>query len=179
MVVGEVWHIPPAKQPFTHQGKNHVLRHTHKYLKSPEIVSRHKENGEMFIQENLLNLGKKSETLCHLSQTCSHPLPYPRSLIAAPSLDVAKKMRAPSAPDSSPGLLFHNQKGRLWGAWVAQLVKHPTLGFGSCHDLGVVRLSPALGPALSSELAQGSLSLRLPLHLPYSCMLSLALCLSI
>ena len=29
------------------------------------------------------------------------------------------------------------------GAWVAQLIKHLTLDFGSGHDLGVVRLSPA------------------------------------
>ena len=36
------------------------------------------------------------------------------------------------------------RKGRVpleskafWGAWVAQLVKHPTLGFGSGHSLTV------------------------------------------
>ena len=28
-----------------------------------------------------------------------------------------------------------------WGAWVAQLVKCLTLGFGSSHDFRVVRLS--------------------------------------
>ena len=32
-----------------------------------------------------------------------------------------------------------------WGAWVAQWVKHPTLEFGSGHDLRVMRLSPPLG----------------------------------
>ena len=30
-----------------------------------------------------------------------------------------------------------------------QLVKHLTLGFSSGHDLGVLRLSPALGSVLS------------------------------
>ena len=43
------------------------------------------------------------------------------------------------------------------GAWVAQLVKHLTLDFGSGHDLGVmilaVRSSPMLGSALSQEFA--------------------------
>ena len=37
--------------------------------------------------------------------------------------------------------------------WVVQLVKHPTLDFGLGHDLMVVRLSPALGSALSMEPA--------------------------
>ena len=31
---------------------------------------------------------------------------------------------------------------KLQGTWVAQVVKHPTLGLGSGHDLRVVRLSP-------------------------------------
>ena len=29
----------------------------------------------------------------------------------------------------------------LWGTWVAQSVKHPTLNFGSGHDLRVMRQS--------------------------------------
>ena len=29
-----------------------------------------------------------------------------------------------------------------WGTWVAQLIKHPTLGFGSGPDLRVVGLGP-------------------------------------
>lgn len=45
---------------------------------SLEIVSRHKENEETFIHENLLNLGKNDKSLRHLSQTYSHSLPDPR-----------------------------------------------------------------------------------------------------
>ena len=37
------------------------------------------------------------------------------------------------------------------GAWVAQLVEHPTLGFSSGHDLKVVRSSPVSGSVLSGE----------------------------
>ena len=49
-------------------------------------------------------------------------------------------------------------------AWVAQSVECPTLGFGSGHDLRVVRLSPASGSALSGESVCDSLS---PSPLPY------------
>jgi len=41
---------------------------------------------------------------------------------------------------------------------VAQSVEHLTLDFGSCHDLRVVRSSPASGSALSMEPAWDSLS---------------------
>ena len=37
------------------------------------------------------------------------------------------------------------------GSWVAQLVKHLALGFGSSHDLRVVGLNPALDSTLSGE----------------------------
>ena len=41
-------------------------------------------------------------------------------------------------------------KEKSWGNWVAQSVEHPTLDFGSGHDLRVLRLSlPLL--LLSSE----------------------------
>lgn len=40
-----------------------------------------------------------------------------------------------------------------WGAWVAQLVEHLTLGFRSSHDLRVVRQSPELGSVLNKESA--------------------------
>ena len=43
------------------------------------------------------------------------------------------------------------------GAWVAQLVKHLTLDFGSGHDLMVVGWSPALGSVLCRESASPSL----------------------
>lgn len=39
------------------------------------------------------------------------------------------------------------------GAWVAQLVKGPVLGFGSDCDLTVVGSSPALGSMLRVESA--------------------------
>ena len=44
-------------------------------------------------------------------------------------------------------LLIKSARSR--GAWVAQLVKHPALDFGSGHDLIVVRLSLSLGSAWS------------------------------
>ena len=36
-------------------------------------------------------------------------------------------------------------------AWVVQFVKHLTLGFGSGHDLGAMKLSPALGFVLGMK----------------------------
>ena len=47
-----------------------------------------------------------------------------------------------------------------WDAWVAQSVKHPTLGFGSGHDLMVHEFGPCIGLcADSEEPAWDSLSL--------------------
>ena len=47
-----------------------------------------------------------------------------------------------------------------WGAWVAQLVKHPTLGFSLGHDLMVHEFEPCVGLcADSSEPEACSLSL--------------------
>lgn len=43
-------------------------------------------------------------------------------------------------------------KKNCWGAWGAQLVKRPIVGFGSGWDLRVVRLSPALSSAESGTL---------------------------
>ena len=40
-----------------------------------------------------------------------------------------------------------------WGAWMAQLFKCVTLGFGLGHDFRVVRLNPMLGSMLSEESA--------------------------
>ena len=40
-----------------------------------------------------------------------------------------------------------------WGTWLAQSVKHPTLDFGSGHDLRVMGLSPKLGSMLGKEPA--------------------------
>jgi len=64
-----------------------------------------------------------------------------------------------------------------WGPWVAQLVKPPTRGFGSGHDLGVLGWSPTLAPHSAQRLL-GILSLSLPLPDP-SCMHMLSLTLSL
>jgi len=40
---------------------------------------------------------------------------------------------------------IHLKMNQKWGAWVAQLVEHLTLDFGSGHDLGFVKLSPMSG----------------------------------
>ena len=53
------------------------------------------------------------------------------------------------------GLIKHN----LRGTWMAQSVEWLTLDFSSGHDFGVVRLSPALGSAVSGSLLECSLSL--------------------
>ena len=39
------------------------------------------------------------------------------------------------------------------GTWVAQWVEHPTLDFGSGHDLRVMRLSPKLGSTVRVKFA--------------------------
>lgn len=46
-------------------------------------------------------------------------------------------------------------------------VKHPTVDFGSGHDLGIMRSSPTSGSALSVEPASDFLSLPLPLKKNY------------
>ena len=55
---------------------------------------------------------------------------------------------------------------------MAQLAEHPTLDFGSGHDLRVVRSSPMSDSALSGESAGDSLSLLLPPP-PLTCLHSL------
>ena len=39
----------------------------------------------------------------------------------------------------------------MWGALVAQSVKHPTLDFGSCHDLLVREFEPLVRLCADSE----------------------------
>ena len=61
------------------------------------------------------------------------------------------------------------------GAWVAQSVKCPTLGFNSGHDLRVMELSPIPGSVLGGKSACGfSFSLSLSLC-PSPCSLPLSL----
>ena len=63
-----------------------------------------------------------------------------------------------------------------WGAWVAQLGKHLTLGFGSGHDLTVCETEPHVRlHADSVEPAWDSLSPSLFLSLPHSLSFSLSL----
>ena len=74
--------------------------------------------------------------------------------------------RAPNCPavqsmgSSCPCQSFDTflKNADAWGAWVAQLVKCPTLDFSSGHDLTVVRSSPTLGSMLSMGPAWDPLS---------------------
>ena len=54
----------------------------------------------------------------------------------------------------------------LGGAWVAQSVKHLSLGFGSGHDFTVRGIEPHVGSADSVEPPWGSLSPSLSLSAP-------------
>ena len=69
--------------------------------------------------------------------------------------------------------IFHLNLFSMRGAWLAQLVKHLTLDFGSGHDLSVVRYSSVPSSILSGESAEGSVSPS-PFALPPTCVLMLA-----
>ena len=56
-----------------------------------------------------------------------------------------------------------------WGSWVAQLVKHPTLCFGSGHDLIVHGINPCIGLWMTQCGACLGFSLSLTLSLPLPC----------
>ena len=77
-----------------------------------------------------------------------------------------------SAPEASPLPPIQperrdQQKKQNQGARVAQSVKHPTLGFGSGHDLTVCEFEPHTGlRADSAEPAWESLSLSLSRYTP-------------
>ena len=61
------------------------------------------------------------------------------------------------------------------GAWVAQSVKHPTLDFGSSHNLLVREIKPCVGLCTdSTEPAWDSVSLSAPPLLVLSLSLSLS-----
>ena len=59
------------------------------------------------------------------------------------------------------------------GAWVAQSVKYPTLGFGSGHDLTVREFQPRVGHYADS--AEPAWDFSLPLSLPLPSLVSLSL----
>ena len=70
-----------------------------------------------------------------------------------------------SAPASENSRLPVPKKTPLpWGAWVAQSVKHPILGFGSGHDLKVHEFKPHVG--LCTDSVEPAWDLSLPLFLP-------------
>ena len=57
-------------------------------------------------------------------------------------------------------MTLHTNQEITWrGAWVAQLVKQPTLDFGSGRDLTVLRVSPPLGSKPTAHSLLGILSL--------------------
>ena len=63
----------------------------------------------------------------------------------------------------------------MWGTWVAQLIKHLTLDFGSGHDLTVCEFEPQMGlHADSVEPAWDSVPL-FPLSLLISHVCSLSI----
>ena len=64
-------------------------------------------------------------------------------------------------------------KVNLRDTWVAQSVKHPTLGFGSGHGLMVNEIEHQIGLYIDSRSLLGILSLFLSLPLPHGCSLSL------
>ena len=55
------------------------------------------------------------------------------------------KEKEKSALSSSPGIDNLHKKYIYGGAWVAQLVKHLTVDFGSGHDLMVCEFDPRIG----------------------------------
>ena len=50
-------------------------------------------------------------------------------------------------------MLLQESIAHSQGAWMVQLVEHPTLGLGSGHDPRVMGLSPVLDSTLSVEPA--------------------------
>ena len=50
-------------------------------------------------------------------------------------------------------IIFILKSNIVWGAWMAHLVKCPTLGFGSGHDLTVPEIEPHVDSTVSVETA--------------------------
>ena len=83
-------------------------------------------------------------------------------------------MNRPQPAKEAQLKLYREQREKARGTWVAQSVKHLTLGFCSGHDLMVHEFKPRIGLcADSAEPAWDSLSPSLSLPLP--CTLSLSL----
>ena len=57
------------------------------------------------------------------------------------------------------------------GAWKAQSVKYPTLGFGSGHDLMICGIEP-MSSSVPNSMEPAWDSLSLPVSLPFSLSLS-------
>ena len=51
-------------------------------------------------------------------------------------------------------LCFSFRKYAIWGTWVAQWIKRPTLGLGSGHDLRVLRSAPGGAPGPACNLPE-------------------------
>ena len=77
----------------------------------------------------IISLDSDIQNLCSLC-IVKTPLSFRKQL---------KRLRR--KPHSLETSLF--EKILYQGAWVAQLVKHQTLGFSSCHNLRVLESSPA------------------------------------
>ena len=54
--------------------------------------------------------------------------------------------------------LYQDLCSYLWGIWVAQLVKHLILGFGSSHDLTVCEIEPLVRLVMTTRSLIGILS---------------------
>lgn len=67
----------------------------------------HKGIGDTFIQERVLNLGINTESLRHLSQTCSHAPPYPKEVMEALTQSGVATKKGSSVPTPCLRLLFH------------------------------------------------------------------------
>ena len=52
---------------------------------------------------------------------------------------------------SREGNILEEGAHYFWGTWVAQLVKHLTLDYGSGHDLRILGWSPVAGSMLREE----------------------------
>ena len=91
--------------------------------------------------------------------------PYLEHFTCPSGLGIPQPMHAPTTATAGCNVTVYTRSG-YGGAWVAQLVKRPTLDFGSGHDLMAHEIEPHVGLcADSEEPAWDSLSLSLSLSL--------------